>query len=182
MAQTISESYEYVVQKKKEGSYKIRRILVIIGYGVLCLVGFIAAAASKLIQLFALAPVLLWIVAYFTWPYFSIEYEYSLIDGNITFSTIYGGRKRKEEFSIRISSFDRVAPFDKNRIDEITKYGATVEYNAFSSDNAPVDPYFALFTDKNGRKCAFFFEATNRSLRILKYYNVENVVMSTVSI
>lgn len=181
MAQSMSDSYEYVVQKKKEGSYNTKRILVIFGYALLCIIGLIAAAASKLIQLFALAPILLWITAYFTWPYFSIEYEYTMVDGNITFSTIYGGRKRKENFSIRISSFDFVAPFDKKYDSELISYGATVEFNAFSSDKTPSDPYFALFTDDHGRKCAFFFEATNRSLRILKYYN-QSTVMSTVSI
>lgn len=177
----MSDSYEYVVSKAKEGSYAFKRILAFIGYFIFGIILFIVVYASKLFVLFAFAPVTIWMLVYFTWPYFNIEHEYALIAGNITFSEIYGGRKRKEKFSIRISSFDVIAPYDNDHRKEISSYKATVEYNAFSSDKNPKSPYFALFTDSKGKKCVFFFEATNKALRILKYYNAETV-MTTVSI
>lgn len=177
----LSDSYEYVVAKSKEGSYAVKRVLAFIGYFIFGIMLFILVYASKLFVLFAFAPVVIWMAVYFTWPYFNIEHEYAMIDGNIIFSEIYGGRKRKEKFSIRIASFDVVAPYDNDHRGEIAAYKASVEYNAFSSDKNPQSPYFALFTDSKGRKCVFFFEATNRALRILKYYNTVTV-MSTVSI
>lgn len=177
----ISDSYEYVVAKEIEGSYAVRRALVFVGYFLFGILEFIAVYASKLFVLFAFAPVTIWMLVYFTWPYFSVEHEYAMIGGNITFSEIYGGRKRKEKFSVRISSFDVVAPYDNDYRGEIAAYKPTVEFNAFSSDKTPESPYFALFTDEKGRKCVFFFEATNKALRILKYYNTATV-MTTVSI
>lgn len=177
----MSDSYEYVVAKKKEGSYAAKRAMAFIGYFIFGIVMFITVYASKLFVLLAFAPVTIWMLVYFTWPYFNVEHEYAMIDGNITFSEIFGGRKRKEKFSIRISAFDTVAPYTRDYISEISAYKATVEYNAFSSEKTPNSPYFALFTDSKGRKCVFFFEATNKSLRILKYYN-QVTIMSTVSI
>ena len=177
----MSDSYEYVVAKEIEGSYAVKRVLALIGYFLFGILEFIVVYASKLFVLFAFAPVTIWMLVYFTWPYFSVEHEYAMIGGNITFSEIYGGRRRKEKFSIRISSFDVIAPYDNEYRKEIAAYKATVEYNAFSSDKNPSSPYFALFTDEKGKKCVFFFEATNRTLRILKYYNTATV-MTTVSI
>ncbi len=180
MAQAITDTYEYVVKKKVEGKYALKRVLIILAYIVICIAEFVLCLASHIYQLFALAPVSLWIIYYFTWPYFSVEYEYALSEGHITFSRIYDGRKRKEVFSERISRLDTVAPYKSENDEVILSYAPTVEYIAFSSEKTPVDPYFALFTDEKGRKCVFFFEATNRSLRALKYYN-QNTVMTTVS-
>ena len=177
----MSDLYEYVVNKKLEGSYAVKRVMLIIGYFVFGILEFTVVYASKLFVLFALAPVTIWMFVFFTWPYFSVEHEYSMIGGNITFSEILGGRKRKEKFSIRISSFDVIAPYNNDYRSEIASYKATVEYNALSSEKTPNSPYFALFTDEKGRRCVFFFEATNKSLRILKYYNTATV-MTQVSI
>jgi hypothetical protein len=177
----MSDSYEYVVAKVLEGSYAVKRTFAFIGYFLFGILLFIAVYASKLFVLFAFAPVVIWMLVFFTWPYFNVEHEYAMIGGNITFSEIFGGRKRKEKFSVRISSFDVIAPYDNDYKHEISAYKATVEFNAFSSDKNPQSPYFALFTDEKGKKCVFFFEATNKALRIMKYYNAATV-MTTVSI
>ncbi len=180
MAQAISDLYEYVVEKKKEGKYLAKRILMIFLYIFTVVAGLLLCMASPIPQLFALAPVSVWIFVYFTWPYFSVDYEYVLADGNIIFSTVYGGRKRKENFSVRISSFEKVAPFRSPEDTAISSFKPTKEFVAFASEKNPSDPYYALFKDEKGTKCIFFFEATNRTLRILKYYN-PSVEMTTVS-
>ncbi len=180
MAQAISDTYEYVVQKKNEGGYKTKRILMILGYFVIAIAEFVICYLISIPQLFALAPVSLWIIYYFTWPNFSIEHEYILIDGNIVFSKIYGGRRRKEIFSMRISAFEKIAPFTSANDSELVAFNPSVEYSAFSSDKNPIDAYYATFTKDNGTRCIFFFEATNRAIRILKYYN-PSTVMTTLS-
>ena len=183
MAQSISDSYEYTVKKKVEGSFLLKKILFISLYVLYVLLVLTIALLTKLAApAIAFIPLTLWMLIYFTYPYCDVEYEYSMIDGYITFSTIYGQRKRKENFSIRISSFERVAPYDGDHSGEIDRYSPDKTYSAFSSDSAPADPYFALFKDKDGKKCVFCFEATNRALRIIKYYNNENTVMTVVRI
>ncbi len=180
MAQSMSDTYEYVVTKKVEGSYKTKRILIIVAYITYILALVAVCSIIRIPQLIALAPVTMWMIAYFSWPYFSIEYEYVLMEGQITFSEILGGRKRRERFSLRISSLDAIMPYKSENDKDLLAYGAEKEYIALSSEKNAVDPYFALFKDDSGKKCVFFFEATNRSLRILKYYNPVTV-MSTLS-
>ena len=182
MAQAISESYEYTVSKKREGAFLLRRILFFIMYAVYVIVILGVAMITRLAApAIAFIPITLWILIYLTYPYCSIEYEYAMIDGNIIFSTIYGSRKRKESFSMRISVFEKVAPLNRDYEGLVEKYAPDKIYNALSSEKTPSDPYFALFKDESGKKCVFYFEATNRALRILKYYN-ENTVMSVVKI
>lgn len=183
MAQAISDSYEYTVKKKIEGAFLLKRILFISLYVLYVLAILTVALLTKLAApAIAFIPLTLWMLIYFTFPYCNIEFEYSMIDGYVTFSTIYGQRKRKEEFSMRISSFERVAPYNGDYMAEVERYSPQRVYSALSSESKPADPYFALFKDKDGKKCVFFFEATNRAVRIIKYYNNENTVITVVKI
>lgn len=179
----MSDSYEYTVKKKVEGALRLKKILFWALYVLYVVVFATAAVIIRLaVPIMAFIPVTLWMLIYFTYPYCNVEYEYALMDGYITFSTIYGSRKRKENFSMRISAFEKVAPYNRDFEKTVEAYAPSKIYTALSSENTPSDPYFALFRDKDGRKCVFFFEATNRAIRIIKYYNNENTVMSVVKI
>jgi len=182
MAQSLSDSYEYTVKQKQEGKILLRKILLIAVYILYVITVLTVALLTRLAApAIAFIPITLWILIHFTYLYCNIEYEYSMMDGYITFSTIYGSRKRKEGFSMRISAFEKVCPYNEDYAKILEQFDPSRIYSAFSSENTPDDPYFAIFKDKNGKKCVFFFEATNRALRIMKYYN-ENTVMTVVKI
>lgn len=179
MAQAHSDSYEYVVEKKLEGSFLARRVLMIALYVIYVLAFFVVGTITRLgVPMLALIPITLWMLIWLTWPYCKIEYEYALMDGELTFSTIYGGRRRKEQFSIRISSAERVAPIGGEYDAEVVSFEPTRVYNGLSSAKEPKDAYFLLFENEDGEGCVFYFEATARMLRILKYYNSSTVVTS----
>ena len=40
------------------------------------------------------------------------------------------------------------------------------------------DCYIMIFTDEDGKKCAYYFEATAKAIKILRFYNRETVVGS----
>lgn len=177
-----SESYEYVVEKKIEGSFLLRRILMFALYTVYVLAFFIVGIITRLgVPMLALIPITLWILIWLTWPYCKIEYEYALFDGNLVFSVIYGGRRRREQFSVRISSVEGVAPIGEKYDSLVMDFEPTKVYNGLSSDKDAKDAYFLLFENEDGEGCVFYFEATARMLRILKYYNA-NMVVVDVSI
>ncbi len=177
MAQAYSESYEHVVEKKLEGSFLARRVLMIALYVIYVLAFFIIGTITRLgVPMLALIPITLWILIWLTWPYCKIEYEYALIDGNLTFSVIYGGRRRREQFSIRIASAERVAPIGEKYDSEVVEFEPSRVYNGLSSGRDPKDAYFLLFENESEEGCVFYFEATARMLRILKYYNSSTVV------
>ena len=58
-------SFSY--QKKNEGTVKLKRSLMVLGYVLYLVVFFLACYLSKLIPVFALAPLTLWIIIFFTW-------------------------------------------------------------------------------------------------------------------
>ena len=69
-------SFEFVVEQAKEGKWKLLRVSMIALY-----VLYAAAVAivigvflPGMVPLFALVPVTLWIIVYFTWRYTSLEY------------------------------------------------------------------------------------------------------------
>ncbi len=176
-------TYEFVVAKKKQGHYALRRLGLILAY-VLYLVGLLVGItlfATQFVALYALAPLSLWIIVFFTWRYVSVEYEYSMVSGEMTFSEIYGSRSRKQKLSFRLKDCAMIAPLSTREGEERAQlYGAEYIYSALSSPDAP-DRYFAAFEDPRGKKCMVYFEATEKALKICRFYNPSGTVMTKVS-
>ena len=167
----LQATYEYVVSPQKNFSYKLKRVLVIIGYIVYALGLFLVGGRSRLlVPLLALVPLTTWILVFFTWRYVSVEYEYSLTGGDMTLSKIYGQRSRKTVKTLRISKAYLIAPFEESYIEEIKKFSSKREID-FTSDINNEGVYFGLFEDENSDKITVYFEATETALKILKYYN-----------
>ncbi len=177
----ISEitTYEYVVAQKNEGKWKLKRLGLIFLYAAFVFAWFIFGAVSNMWPLLALIPVTLWMLIFFTWRYVNVEYEYSMFSGNVIISNIYGGRSRKKIVEFKIKDCSLIAPVSSHAL-KAEEYEPKKVYNALSSARAE-DAYFALF-EIDGKKCIAYFEATERSLKICKYYNSSATVMIKVNI
>lgn len=167
-------TYEYVAAPPKN---KKLRVLLITVYALYALVPLlIVSTVGKLfLPLYALVPLTLWIIAWLTWPITSPEYEYSMTSGVLTFSVIQGGRRRKKQFEITVKDMAVIAPYSKMYRDKIDEYAPEKIYDGTSSLEAE-NAYFALFENENGEKCVYYFEATERALKILRHYNPKTVV------
>ena len=181
-------SFEFTVEQAKEGKWKLARIGMVclyILYAVAIAV-IIGVALPGMVPLFALVPVTLWIIVYFTWRYVSVEYEYSIISGELTFSKIYGGRSRREVMKMRVRDASLIAPLDGDVYSaKATAYQPEKEFSAVSSMTAP-DIYFMLFEledPKSGKKsrAIFYFEATAGTLKTCRFYNQAATVVTKVS-
>ena len=168
--------YEYIVKQKSEGVWKLRRTLMICGY-----------VAFNLVYLFfflfsfpwavTFLPLLDWVLIYFTWRYVSPEYEYSTLSGEITFTTIFGGKSRRKLFTVNIRDFQKIAPYDEAAEAYVSAQKCVRDFRCMSSLYAP-DLYYGIFM-LGEEKCVVYFEATERALKILKYYNIGTVVVPT---
>ena len=168
--------YEYVVSPAKQPSWRIKRILAILGYVAYALAIFTFGAISKfMIYMLALVPLSTWILVYFTWPYVAVEYEYSFVSGTMTLTKILGGRKRKKVLELRIKDLHTIAPYDGEYIKLAEEFHPERSYDFVSSMQSP-DLYFALFETADGRRGIIYFEATKPALKILRYYNTETVM------
>lgn len=179
-------SYEFVVEQAKEGKWKLLRIGMIALYVLYGAAWLVVGMVSRLIPLVALAPVTLWIIVFFTWRYTSVEYEYSIQSGELTFSKIFGSRSRRTQMTMRVRDASLIAPLDGDVYSaKATAYQPEREFSAISSLKAP-DIYFMLFELENpktgGKKRAiFYFEATASALKTCRFYNQAATVVTKVS-
>ncbi len=175
----ITAPYEYTVRQKIEGRVRLRRTLLVLGY----ITYVIAIAAVVLIFLpgfvpaLAVVPMTLVAIIILTWKYVDVQFEYEIVSGRITFSEIYGNKKRRETAEFFIRDCSLIAPLadSKGRIDSFAPEKTVC---ALSGDGTP-DAYVALYSE-NGTKCAVYFEATAKALKIFRMYNAPATVMGNV--
>ena len=168
--------YEYAVDAKVEGKLLRNRILLIIGY-ILYAIGFMVLVfASKLIPLGAFVVVTTAIIVFLTWRYVDIEYEYTIVKGEMTFSKIFGRKSRRDFLKVRIQDMSHFAPYR----DEYKAMADAAEhkYYAVASMSSP-DVYVGIFKEpKSNETSAVFFEATNGCVKLAKFYNKSVTVVS----
>ena len=169
--------YEYIVKQKSEGVWKIRRMMMIALYILLPLAFLVTFVAINFPWAITFLPLLIWAMIFFTWRFVSPEYEYSMLSGEITFTTIYGGKTRKALFTVNIKDFYRIAPYDAEAEAYVTAQKCTRDFRCMSSLQAP-DLYYGIFM-LGEDKCVVYFEATEKALKILKYYNHGTVIVPT---
>lgn len=180
--------YEYTVAQKNEGKWRVRRILLILGYIVFVAALLIIGLRTRLLApLLALTPLAVWMIVFCTWRYVNVEYEYTVISGVFKLTHVFGGRSRKKILEIPIKDMTLIAPYNHEKPETIEKaenaikrFAPEKEYVAISSPESP-DIYYALCANKDTEeKFIIWFEATDKALKIFKFYNAPATVMSDV--
>lgn len=164
----------YMVTKKVEGRYKLDRALMVIGYIIVGLAyALVFTVAIKLPALLTFTPLLIWFMVYSTWMYVNIEYEYTIVGGVLRGMEVYGMRKYRELFNVRVSQFTFIAPYASNR--ETADSAEIVHRDYCVSSMTSPDVWFGIYTNEAGEKCAVFFEVVEKTLKCLKYYNADAI-------
>lgn len=165
------ENYEFVVRQKNEGAYKLKKILFVILYVTFTAGLFSVCVAVRLLApCVAIVPLLLWILIFFTWRFTNVEHECVFESGIMRCSEIYGNRTRKVLFSAAIRDMHLIAPEEEKYLLEAEKYEISKVYRMTSSKDAE-GAYFAIFTGEDQKTHAVYFEANDKVLKILQFYN-----------
>ena len=167
-----SSTFEFVVSEKPEGSRKalvifarVGLLTVIAAFVIICLCTFPALAILPLCMLG---------LVLFFWKIVNRECEYSMTSGIMTFSYIYGGGfTRRQVLELTIKDMREIAPVTDDTMSHLNSIGVEKDYRFVSSSSAD-DMYYAVF-ERNGKLCVVYFEATQRTLAILYYYNHSTV-------
>ncbi len=170
-------TYEYGAEQKSEGKYRTMKILLLIGYILFAAVYFAVIYITRIFPLGALIPIALWVLIYFTWRYTSPDYIYTVESGNLTFFVSYTKKKRIKKTEFKISSAVMIAPRDTSSA-RVSDFAPQKSYSAVPSVSSK-DVYTALYTDKNGKRCAFTFIATSKALKLLHFYNSKTEISAT---
>ena len=106
----------------------------------------------------------------------TVEYDYRITEGELYFSEVYNGRRRKELFTLKIADFEMIAPYrdpHKASADRVT----FDEVHDFSSSTETPDLYFGIYhSEDTGKRTLFLFEPSQKFLRLLAFYNRRTVV------
>ena len=180
MNNDFTSTYEYTVEQKAEGKFKLMKIGFITLYILYPVIFMAILFIIQLFQLFALVAVTEWMLVYFTWKYAKPEYEYSVTSGRVTFSVIHGKRSRREMVSFMIKECLQIAPAtEREWVERLELYDPEIVYSAVSSASSP-DRYYAAFENGDGKRCVFHFEATEKMLKLCRNYNSAHTVVTKV--
>ena len=180
MNNDFTSTYEYTVEQKAEGKFRLMKIGFMTLYILYPLILMAVVFITQLYQIFALVAVTEWMLVYFTWKYTKPEYEYSVTSGRVTFSVIRGKRSRKEMLNFAIKDCLQIAPaIDGEWIAKLEAYDPEVVYSAVSTTSSP-DKYYAAFETPEGKRAVFYFEATEKMLKLCRNYNSSHTVMTKV--
>ena len=180
MNNDFTSTYEYTVEQKAEGKFKLMKLSLILLYVLYPVIFMAILFIIQLFQLFALVAVTEWMLVYFTWKYVKPEYEYSVTSGRVTFSIIHGKRSRREVVSFAIRDCLQIAPAsDREWSERLELYDPEIVYSALSTTSSP-DKYYAAFENGDGKRCVFYFEATEKMLKLCRNYNSSHTVVTKV--
>ena len=161
---------EHLVKRSADKNIIIGRILIILLTLVLFgAVVFLTFGPIKLPHIVVVAVVLILYIAKLLWNFTSIEYEYLIVSGEMSMDKIYGGRKRVKMTEFNIHDALSVAPLSDTRLD-----GVKVIFGATSMKDD--DLYCAVYNNANGDKEGLIFNAHEKALQMLKYYNKTTVI------
>ena len=171
MADMDSPNYaEYAVEKKVEGSLRVRRLLMILFYVALA-GGYFSVCVTTFVALIAVLPMLMLIVIYFTWLYVSYDVSYTFSSGTMRFCRVYGSRSRRIEremlsLEVRDALYVGLAenPRAKERLSSVRRV-----YD-FASSSQSSDAVILIFEEENGSTSAVRFDCINRVARLLRIF------------
>jgi len=105
-----------------------------------------------------------------------VEYEYAIYGGLMNIAAVYDNKSRKELISAKIAEMPVIAPLNGNRADAFNASDIAKRYDFSSSKDFPDRYFFIYFHPKQG-KIAVIFNATEKMIGIMRFYNAQNTVV-----
>ena len=165
--------HEYIVKQKNEGQTLFKKIALAAAYPLMAILLAIIniTVAPEALQLLRNAIIVLFtvLVAFITWRFVCVEYEFIISGGDITVTAIYGKGFRKRLISMSINSFSEIGEYNDAAFEAVSKLSLQKNYICISSLSAP-NVYYALFEEK-GELCILYFDATQKAVELLKRHN-----------
>ncbi len=173
------ETYEQLIRQKTKGALLGKQIGLISLYLFwisLCFLFFVNIAPSA--SVLALTPLTTLLLIWLTWKYVVIEYEYILTGGVFRLTKIYGKRKRKPMLTADVKQALLIAPYTEETAKQAERLSPDEILWAVSDPSLDSVWFFAYRDEEEEKTILFFFEADERSLKILRRYNPRAVAKS----
>lgn len=176
-AQYSSNFVEYIVPMKNNASLLLKKAAIILLAVVLSVGGAIFILTTPLVPIMVVYLVLVGVLTWYLWQFVSIEFEYSIVMGELEMDVIYGQRRRRHIAAAKIKDMTLIAPYGEEYDREINADDVKKRIFAASSLESP-DTYFCVYNDEKNGKTVLIFEATKKTLNVMKFYNSKATVVS----
>lgn len=150
---------EFSYDVKSEGKIKTMRTLAIIGYAVFVAVYFLVCYISRMIPLFSIAPILTWILVFFTWGCVKFDYYFEFKTGTLELGRITSGKKGRQKhpmLNIHVKEAIFIAPFEGEHAERLKEAKKVYDLSSFQKS----DKRIILLFEEKGECVAVIFEGT----------------------
>ena len=155
---------EYSYVKKSEGKVRLSRTLMVIFYIAYIVGFFIFAITSKLLPLFAIGPLTLYIIVLCTWRLVKYDIYVELSTGILSLGRIKvnkNGRRKFPKLSIHVKEALDISEYtDKSQLGDVKRI-----YD-YSESQCSDKRIYIVFLEK-GERCAAIFEGTAKLAKLL---------------
>ncbi len=155
---------DYAYSVKNEGKIKLLRTLMIVGYFLFVGAFFTVCLLTKLIPLFATAPIFTWILIFFTWKYVSYDCYFVFNGGILELGTAKrgkGGMKKQPKLRIHVKEAAFVGAYLGN--ESLTSGTKVYDF----SESLVSDKRILILFERDGKKCSAIFEGTSKIAKLL---------------
>lgn len=159
---------EWIVKKKRDKKDTLITVAILIGALILMYLILIQMNTGFFAGLVPLEIVAVFFGTYFAISSLSVEFEYSVVNGDIDVDKITAQRKRKRLVSIKLRDIEYFARFDEKNFDMVKKTNPKNVISASSSINSD-NVYIAVFYS-NSQKMYLLFEPTDKMVEHFANY------------
>ena len=162
---------EFFYEKRAEGKLRVMKSLLVFGYILFVLAFFLVCYATRFIPIFAICPLLTWILVYFTWRIVSYDVYYTFDRGHMEIGKL---KKRKKAVMrtpyVKLEAKSAVLVMPYERAVETDEYRSVRRVRDFSSTLSSAASIVIIYTDEQGNE-AVVLESTPKLLKLLKEYS-----------
>ena len=167
--------HEYSYDKKGEGRLLLGRILLIILYVAFSVGYFLFCTTTKILPIFALWPIFLWMLVFFTWRLVSYDCYFEFRSGMLEVGRVKvkkSGRRKSPRLSVQVKTAEYIAPLAESQ-EMLSSLGRVYDY---SSSCASPHRILIVF-DKDGARSGLIIEGTARLATLLASFcpNTHNI-------
>ena len=162
---------EHAYAKVAEGKLRIFKTLMLVGYVVFVGIYFLFCYITRIIPLFALCPLFLWIIIFFTWRYVSFDYYYTFQSGRLELGTIRSskrGRKKTPKLTVTVKDAIYANLYTSDAEAELAELGVKTIHDYFSSSSSS-ERIILVFESAEGNY-GVLFDGTTQSAKMIAAY------------
>jgi hypothetical protein len=157
---------EFTYEKKNEGKVRLARTLMICGYALYLVAFFLVCYLTRVIPVFAIAPLTLWIIIFFTWKLVKYDCYFEFKAGMLELGTVKvtkkGDRRKNPLVNIHVKEALSAALYDQSSDDL-----KTVEKIYDLSESQSSDKRILIVFEKDGQRQAAIFEGTSKVANLI---------------